>query len=100
MSDRANVWGRFLGRLYCILQELVAAGVEGHNRLEQHRSITRVACSRCRTIVGRRDHMEGEAEAAAAAARSARKAKAAARKDAKAEWKEARDRELALLLTG
>ena len=44
--------------------------------------------------------MEGEAEAAAAAARWAREAKAAARKDAKAEWKEARDRELALLLTG
>lgn len=44
--------------------------------------------------------MESEAEAAAAAARSAREAKAAARKDAKADWKEARDKELALLLAG
>lgn len=42
--------------------------------------------------------MEHQAEAAAAAARATREAKAAARKDAKAEWQAARDKELALLL--
>lgn len=42
--------------------------------------------------------MELEADAAVAAARAAREAKAAARKDAKAEWAAARDKELALLL--
>ncbi len=44
--------------------------------------------------------MEQRAEAAAEAARAAREAKAAARKDAKAEWAAARDKELALLLAG
>lgn len=44
--------------------------------------------------------MEQQAEAATATARVAREAKAAARKDAKAEWQAARDKELALLLAG